>query len=38
VVSIKDIEDRAGFTFFRNLNPAVAKEVKSQKKLSDWNF
>ena len=38
VVSIEEIEARSGFTFYRNLNPAVAEQVKSQKKLSDWNF
>ena len=38
VVSIKEIEDRTGFTFYHNLNPAVAEKVKSQKNLSDWNF
>ncbi|MBQ9138854.1 MAG: DNA/RNA non-specific endonuclease [Alistipes sp.] len=37
-VSIKEIESRTGFTFFRNLNPAIAAEVKSQKNVSDWNF
>ena len=38
VVSIKEIEERTGFTFYHNLNPAVAEKVKSQKNLNDWNF
>jgi endonuclease G len=38
VVLIEEIEARSGFTFYRNLNPAVVEQVKSQKKLSDWNF
>ncbi len=37
-VSVADIEQRAGFKFFRNLNPAIAEKVKSQKKLSDWGL
>ena len=35
-VSVADIEERSGFTFFRNIDPAIADEVKSQKNLSDW--
>lgn len=36
-VSIADIEKRAGVTFFRNLNPAIADKVKSQNNLKDWS-
>lgn len=36
VVSVAEIEERSGFTFFRNIDPAIADEVKSQKNLSDW--
>ncbi len=35
-VSISEIERRSGFTFFRELNPEIAAEVKSQKNYSDW--
>ena len=35
-VSVAEIEERAGFTFFRNLNPAIADKVKNQCNLSDW--
>lgn len=38
VVSIEEIEKRSGFTFFRNLNEDIAKQVKSQKNINDWNF
>lgn len=38
VVSIKEIEQRTGFTFYQNLNPAIADKVKSQKNINDWNF
>ena len=37
-VSVAEIEKRSGFKFFRNLNPAIADEVKSQKRLSDWGL
>jgi endonuclease G len=37
VVSIAEIEKRAGVTFFRNLNPAIAEKVKSQKNINDWS-
>lgn len=37
-VSIKEIEQRTGFTFYQNLNPAVAESVKNQKNINDWNF
>ena len=36
--SVADIEKRAGVSFFRNLNPAIADKVKSQNKYSDWNL
>lgn len=36
VRSIKEIEELTGFKFFRNLDPAVADAVKSQKNLADW--
>lgn len=38
VVSIEEVEKRSGFKFFRNLNPAIADEVKRQKNINDWNF
>ena len=37
-ISVSDIEKRSGFKFFRNLDPKIADEVKSQKKLSDWGL
>ena len=37
-VSVADIERRSGFTFFRNLDPAIASSVKSQKNLKDWGL
>lgn len=36
VRSVKEIEELTGFKFFRNLDPAVADVVKSQKNLADW--
>lgn len=36
--SIAEIEKRAGITFFRNLNPDIAAEVKKQNNIKDWNF
>ena len=36
--SVAEIEKRAGFKFFRNLNPAIADEVQSQKRTSDWEI
>lgn len=36
VRSVKEIEEQTGFKFFRNLDPAVADAVKSQKNLADW--
>ncbi len=38
VVSIKEVEERSGFTFYHNLNPAVTESVKNQKNINDWNF
>ena len=38
VVSIAEIEAKTGFTFYRNLDPAIADKVKSQKNFNDWNF
>jgi endonuclease G len=38
VVSVSEIERRSGFKFFRNLNPAIADKVKSQKNISEWGF
>ncbi len=37
-VSVAEIEKRTGFVFFRNLNPAIADEVKAQKNLRDWGL
>ena len=37
-VSVAEIERRTGFKFFRNLNPAIADQVKSQKNLSEWGL
>ena len=36
VRSVKEIEELTGFKFLRNLDPAVADAVKSQKNLADW--
>ena len=36
VRSVKEIEALTGVKFFRNLDPAVADAVKSQKNLADW--
>lgn len=36
VRSVKEIDELTGFKFFRNLDPAVADAVKSQKNLADW--
>ena len=36
VRSVKELEELTGFKFFRNLDPAVADAVKSQKNLADW--
>jgi DNA/RNA endonuclease G (NUC1) len=35
-VPIAEIERRSGFEFFRNLNPEIAAEVKSQNNYDDW--
>ena len=36
--TVAEIERRSGFKFFRNLNPAIADKVKSQKNLKDWGL
>ena len=36
--TVAEIERRSGFTFYRNLNPAIADEVKRQKNLTDWGL
>ena len=36
--SVAEIEKRAGFKFFRNLNPAIADKVKAQNRPSDWGL
>ncbi len=36
--TVAEIERRTGFKFFRNLNPAIADKVKSQKNLKDWGL
>ena len=36
--SVAEIERRSGFTFFRNLDPSIAEEVKKQNNFSDWKF
>jgi endonuclease G len=36
--SVAEIEKRAGFKFFRNLNPTIADKVKSQNKPGDWGL
>ena len=37
-VSVAELERRSGFTFFRNLDPSIADEVKSQKDFRAWGF
>ena len=37
-VSVAEIERRSGFSFYRNLDPAIADKVKSQCNFSEWNF
>ncbi len=37
-VSVAEIERRSGFSFFRNINPKIADEVKAQCNFSEWNF
>ena len=37
-VSVSEIERRSGFSFYRNLDPAIADKVKSQCNFSEWNF
>ena len=36
--SVAEIEKRAGFKFFRNLNPDIADKVKSQNRPGDWGI
>jgi endonuclease G len=36
--SVAEIEERSGFKFFQNLNPAIADKVKAQNKPSDWGL
>ena len=36
--SVAEIEKRAGFKFFRNLNSAIADKVKAQNRPSDWGI
>ena len=37
-VSVAEIERRSGFSFYRNLDPSIAEEVKKQCNFSDWKF
>ena len=37
-VTVEYIEERSGFTFFRNLDPAIAEAVKRQNNFSAWGF
>ena len=37
-VSVAEIERRSGFSFFQNLDPAIADKVKSQCNFSAWGF
>jgi endonuclease G len=37
-VSVAEIEERSGFKFYRNLDPAIADKVKSQCNFSEWSF
>ena len=34
--AVRSVKEITGFKFFRNLDPAVADAVKSQKNLADW--
>jgi len=36
VTTVAEVERRSGFTFFRNLRPDAAREVKQQHDPSDW--
>ena len=36
--SVAEIERRSGFSFFRNLDPSIAEEVKKQNNFSAWGF
>ena len=37
-VSVAELERRSGFSFFRNLDPKIADDVKSQCNFSEWKF
>ena len=37
-ISVAELERRSGFSFYRNLDPSIANEVKSQCNYSEWNF
>ena len=37
-VTVESIEERSGFTFFRNLDPSIAEAVKRQNNFSAWGF
>ena len=37
-VTVASIEERSGFTFFRNLDPSIAEAVKKQNNFSAWGF
>lgn len=36
--SVADIEEKTGFTFFRNIPPEAADAVKAQNRPSDWSL
>ena len=36
--TVAEIERRSGFSFYRNLDPAIADKVKSQCNFSQWGF
>lgn len=36
-VSVAEIEERSGFTFFQNINPSIAEQVKRQCNTKDWS-
>ena len=36
--TVAEIERRSGFSFYRNLDPAIADKVKSQCNFSEWKF
>ena len=37
-MSVSDLEQRSGFTFFRNIDKSIADEVKRQCNLNDWPY